>query len=95
VVHGERRYTPAPIALFYWNASPPQGYPRGYLGDGSSRDGVLQPVAIRLEPSGPVFTPPSKSGEQPGTALEDRQVLRQCGVRHPARVGGPPRRLST
>lgn len=53
-VHGEQRYLSAPIALFYWNPSPPEGYPPG--------DGVLQPIAIQLEQtfnaeSAPIFTP--------------------------------------
>ena len=53
-VHGEQRYLGAPIALFYWNPNPPEGYPPG--------DGVLQPIAIQLEQTfdeetTPIFTP--------------------------------------
>ncbi|MBV1921708.1 MAG: hypothetical protein KUG73_13600 [Pseudomonadales bacterium] len=53
-VHGEERYLGAPIALFYWNPNPPEGYPPG--------DGVLQPIAIQLEQTfdeekTPIFTP--------------------------------------
>ncbi len=53
-VHGEQRYLGAPVALFYWNTSPPEGYPPG--------DGVMQPIAIQLEQTydpekTPIFTP--------------------------------------
>ena len=53
-VHGEQRYLPAPIALFYWNPEPPQGFPPG--------TGALQPIAIQLgqtfdAESTPIFTP--------------------------------------
>jgi arachidonate 15-lipoxygenase len=84
VVHGERRYTPAPIALFYWSSNAPQGYPRGYLGDGSSRDGVLQPIAIRLEPKGPVLTPPNKSGDsqEPKWRIAKYFVNVACAIQH-------------
>jgi len=52
---GEQRYLCAPIALFYWNPTPPPGYPPG-------TDGVLQPIAIQLAQrfnieSAPIFTP--------------------------------------
>ena len=52
---GEQRYLCAPIALFYWNPTPPAGYPPG-------ADGVLQPIAIQLAQrfdadSAPIFTP--------------------------------------
>jgi arachidonate 15-lipoxygenase len=54
VVHGEQRYLPAPIALFYWNPTPPEGFPSG--------KGALQPIAIQLgqafnAESTPIFTP--------------------------------------
>ena len=39
-LHGERRYVTAPIALFYWNDSPPSGYPAGRPS--------MQPIAIQL-----------------------------------------------
>ena len=65
-LHGKRRYLPSPVALFYWNQRPPQGYPPGYRGDGSKTDGVLQPIAIQLAPAGTrgatVFTPNDCSG---------------------------------
>ncbi len=52
-IHGLQRYLSAPIAIFYWNATPPKGYPTG---------GALQPVAIQLgqtfdAESTPIFTP--------------------------------------
>ena len=46
-VHGKHRYLPSPIALFYWNESPPEGYPSAY-GPDQSQAGVLQPIAIQL-----------------------------------------------
>jgi arachidonate 15-lipoxygenase len=54
VVHGEQRYLPAPIALFYWNPTPPAGFPPG--------KGALQPIAIQLgqvfdAQLTPIFTP--------------------------------------
>jgi len=43
--HGKQRYVPAPIALFYWNSTPPAGYP----GHGDAKpDGALQPIAIQF-----------------------------------------------
>jgi len=55
VLHGEQRYITAPIALFYWNPTPPPGYP-------PSAKGVLQPICIQLAQafdaeSAPIFTP--------------------------------------
>ncbi len=54
IFHGEQRYVTAPIALFYWNPTPPEGYLSG--------DGVMQPIAIQLgqkfDPEDtPIFTP--------------------------------------
>ena len=54
VVHDLQRYPCAPIALFYWNATPPEGYPQ--------EAGVLQPIAIQLgqqfdAETTPIFTP--------------------------------------
>ncbi len=52
---GEQRFLCAPIALFYWNPTPPAGYPPG-------TEGVLQPIAIQLAQrfdaeTAPIFTP--------------------------------------
>ena len=57
-LEGEPRYLAAPIALFYWNPTPPPGYPPG---------GALQPIAIQLaqrhDPeSAPIFTPNDCAG---------------------------------
>lgn len=54
-LHGEQRYVAAPIALFYWNPTPPEGYPQ-------QAEGVLQPIAIQLAQqfdaeTAPMFTP--------------------------------------
>ena len=53
VLNGQQRYLASPIALFYWNPSPPKGYPE---------TGALQPIAIQLgqnyhPESCPIFTP--------------------------------------
>ena len=55
--HGEQRYITAPIALFYWNPSPPKGFPL---------NGAMQPIAIQLgqkfDPEvTPIFTPNNSS----------------------------------
>ena len=52
-LHGEARYITAPIGLFYWNPSPPEGFPSG---------GAMQPIAIQLgqkfdAEATPIFTP--------------------------------------
>jgi arachidonate 15-lipoxygenase len=67
VVHGERRYLPAPIALFYWNPTPPKGFPPG--------KGALQPIAIQLgqafdEESTPIFTPNNCSNADDANGLK-------------------------
>jgi arachidonate 15-lipoxygenase len=52
-LHGEQRYITAPIGLFYWNPTPPAGFPPG---------GALQPIAIQLgqkfdAEATPIYTP--------------------------------------
>jgi arachidonate 15-lipoxygenase len=52
-LHGEQRYITAPIGLFYWNPTPPPGFPP---------QGALQPIAIQLgqqfdAEATPIFTP--------------------------------------
>ena len=54
-LHGEQRYMAAPIALFYWNSTPPAGYP-------PLPEGVMQPIAIQLaqkhDPeAAPIYSP--------------------------------------
>lgn len=58
-LHGEPRYMCAPIAVYYWNPTPPRGYPPG--------GGALQPIAIQLaqkhDPeTAPVYTPTDCAG---------------------------------
>jgi arachidonate 15-lipoxygenase len=55
-LHDKHRYLPSPIALFYWNESPPEGYPPAY---GNGKAGVLQPIAIQLgqTPDSAIFSP--------------------------------------
>lgn len=55
-LHDKHRYLPSPIALFYWNESPPDGYPSDY---GNGQAGVLQPIAIQLgqTPDSAIFSP--------------------------------------
>ncbi|MGJ7498513.1 lipoxygenase family protein [Variovorax sp. RT4R15] len=55
-LHGKKRYLPSPIALFYWNEAPPEGYPPAY---GKGQAGVLQPIAIQLgqTPDSAIFSP--------------------------------------
>jgi arachidonate 15-lipoxygenase len=60
-LHGEQRYITAPIALFYWNPTPPPGYPPTAQSEAATR-GVMQPIAIQLGQSfdaelRPIFTP--------------------------------------
>ena len=59
IFHNEQRYITAPIALFYWNPTPPKGYPP--LTPGGAQ-GVLQPICIQLAQkfnaeTAPIFTP--------------------------------------
>lgn len=68
-LHGEQRYICAPIAVFYWNPNPPEGYPPG--------DGVLQPICIQLaqkhDPEhAPIFTPNDCADANDGNHLKWR-----------------------
>lgn len=93
VLHGEQRYMTAPIALFYWNTSAPEGYPPAAI----CPEGVMQPVAIQLaqfhDPeSAPIFTPKGNSDAHNITQVKDPgglkwqvakwQVLHACAVQH-------------
>lgn len=56
---GQTRYVCAPLALFYWNPQPPQGFAPGRA--------ALQPVAIQLQQEydaerAPLFTPNDSMG---------------------------------
>ncbi len=64
---GLKRYLSTPIALFYWNPSPPPGYPPGA--------GVLQPIAIQLHQqhdieTAPIFTPNDSANAQDPNGLK-------------------------
>jgi arachidonate 15-lipoxygenase len=81
-LHELQRYPVAPIALFYWNASPPEGYPPG---------GALQPVAIQLgqqydTETTPIFTPNDEtSNNDPSGAkwkLAKIMVQNTCTIEH-------------
>lgn len=66
-LHGKHRYLPSPIAVFYWNEkvdTAPAGFPKGFRGDASKSDGVLQPLAIQLSPKlgSTIFAPTNVSG---------------------------------
>jgi len=84
VFHGEQRYLAAPIALFYWNPTPPKGYP-------PSTDGVLQPIAIQLAQAhdaetAPLFTPndSAQAGDANGFkwAIAKYFVNVVCAIQH-------------
>lgn len=88
VFHGDTRYTPAPIALFYRNDHPPEGYPPGP---------ALQPVCIQVgqkhDPDQtPIFTPKDAAAARAITNVDDSAglkwsmakwfVLHSCAVQH-------------
>ncbi len=59
-LHGEQRYMAAPVALFFWNTSPPAGYP-------ALAEGMMQPIAIQLAQkhdaeTAPIYTPKDAGG---------------------------------
>lgn len=83
---GEQRYLAAPIALFYWNPTPPPGYPPG-------ADGVLQPVAIQLAQkfdaeNAPIFTPNDSANANDANGLKWRIakyfINVVCAIQHEA-----------
>jgi arachidonate 15-lipoxygenase len=80
--HGEQRYLAAPIALFYWNPTPPPGYPPG---------GALQPIAIQLAQrfdaeAAPMYTPNNSAGGNDANLLKWRIakyiVNVVCAIQH-------------
>jgi arachidonate 15-lipoxygenase len=82
LLHDLQRYVAAPIALFYWNDSPPAGYPP---------KGALQPVAIQLgqkpDPeTTPLLTPNDCTGNNDGNglkwALAKFWVQNACAMQH-------------
>ena len=68
-LHGMKRHLPSPIALFYWNESPPEGYPPAY---GEGQAGALQPIAIQLgqTPDSAIFSPDDVFGADDGNHLK-------------------------
>lgn len=69
IVNGEQRYLAAPIALFYWNPTPPAGFAPGA--------GALQPIAIQLaqrhDPeTAPIYTPEDCAGGNDPTRMKWR-----------------------
>lgn len=66
--HGRQRYIVAPIALFYWNPTPPPGYQQ-------DASGVLQPVAIQCNQNhnpveNPIFTPTDSTNNYDNNRLK-------------------------
>lgn len=83
-LHGQPRYLAAPIALFYWNPSPPIGFP-------PSPQGVLQPIAIQLAQQhhpeqAPIFTPGDHGNANDANGLKWRVakyiVNVCCAIQH-------------
>jgi len=69
-LHGEPRFVCAPIALFYWNPTPPPGFP-------PAAEGVMQPIAIQLAQrfdadAAPIFTPNDCAGASDANGLKWR-----------------------
>jgi arachidonate 15-lipoxygenase len=67
-LHGEQRYITAPVAVFYWNPTPPPGFPP---------QGGLQPIAIQLgqrfdAEATPIFTPNDCAGGNDPNGLKWR-----------------------
>ena len=83
-LHGEQRYITAPIALFYWNPTPPPGFPS---------QGALQPIAIQLgqrfdAEATPIFTPNDCANANDANGLKWRlakyTVNVCCAIQHEA-----------
>ncbi|MCK5881507.1 MAG: hypothetical protein KAG18_06490, partial [Sinobacterium sp.] len=81
-LNGQQRYPVAPIAVFFWNANPPAGYPT---------DGALQPIAIQINQqhddiSNPIFTPHDESNSNDANGVKWRlaksAVQNACAVQH-------------
>ena len=84
MMNGEQRYLSAPIALFYWNPTPPPVFPTG-------TEGVLQPIAIQLTQSfdaehAPIFTPNDCADANDANGLKWRIakffVNVHCAIQH-------------
>jgi len=84
-LHDKHRYLPSPIALFYWNESPPEGYPPAC---GNGQAGVLQPIAIQLgqTPDSAIFSPNDAFEANDGNRLKWKVakyfVNVACAIQH-------------
>ncbi|MDT8999240.1 lipoxygenase family protein [Paucibacter sp. APW11] len=85
-LHGQQRYLAAPIVLFYWNPTPPAGFP-------PAEKGVLQPIAIQLAQrhdaeTAPIFTPNDCAQANDANGLKWRVakyfVNVVCAIQHEA-----------
>ncbi|NNC98285.1 MAG: arachidonate 15-lipoxygenase [Gammaproteobacteria bacterium] len=81
-LHDQKRYPCAPIALFYWNAHPPAGFPPS---------GALQPIAIQLgqthnSENTPVFTPNDCTNNNDHNGVKWKiakfMVQNTCAIQH-------------
>ncbi|CAA0102109.1 Linoleate 9/13-lipoxygenase [BD1-7 clade bacterium] len=81
-LNGKMRYPVAPVALFYWNETPPEGYPSG---------GAMQPIAIQMgqvfdEETTPIFTPGDVNGNNDADGskwlMAKMAVNNACAVQH-------------
>lgn len=66
--HGDQRYMAAPIALFYWDPTPPHGFPQ-------NGEGALRPVAVMCSQSydpvhSPIFSPNDSCDANDGNGLK-------------------------
>lgn len=82
--HGEQRYIAAPIALFYWDPTPPHGFPQ----DGG---GALRPVAVMCSQThdpvhSPIFSPNDSCDADDGNGLKWRVAKflanAACAIHH-------------
>ncbi|NQZ10823.1 MAG: arachidonate 15-lipoxygenase [Algicola sp.] len=82
--HGDQRYIAAPIAIFYWNPSPPLGYQQ-------DTGGALQPVAIQCEQrhhtiDNPIFCPNDACNADDSNGLKWKVakyiVNASCAIHH-------------
>ncbi len=82
--HGDQRYIAAPIAVFYWDPSPPLGYQQ-------DTQGALRPVAIQCEQrhhsiDNPIFSPNDACNADDNNGLKWKVakyiVNASCAIHH-------------
>lgn len=82
MLHDKERYPCAPIALFFWNQTPPEGYPP---------TGALQPICIQLTQNfdaetSPIYTPNDCTANNDSTGVKwsvaKTMVQNACAVQH-------------